>query len=341
MSRIIDLRSDTVTKPTDEMRQSAANTELGDDVFGDDPTVNELERYAADLVGMEDALFVTSGTQGNLLALMTHTNPGDEVLLEYDSHIFNYEAGGISSIAGALPRTFKSEYGFLPETELAQFIKSDNIHYAMPKLLCLENTHNRHGGIALSVDEIREMASFAMDSNLMVHLDGARIFNASVYHDVDVKKYTNEVDSIQFCLSKGLSAPVGSILAGTEQFIEIARKNRKMLGGGMRQVGVIAGPGLLALKNMRERLKEDHENAKLLTEGLREMDFTIKNQHTNIVVCDISLFMENSDEAVKKLRDEGIWTVPFGPTTVRLTTHRHISRADIEYTLEKIQSAWL
>lgn len=335
------MRSDTVTKPTDEMRQAAGNAEVGDDVFGDDPSVNKLERYAAELVGMEDALFVTSGTQGNLLALMTHTLPGDEVLLEYDSHIFNYEVGGISSIAGAMPRTFKSEYGYLPETDLAQFIKSENIHYAMPKLLCLENTHNRHGGIALSVDEIREMASFAMDNNLMVHLDGARIFNASVYHDVDVKKYTSEVDSIQFCLSKGLSAPVGSILAGTEEFIEQARKNRKVLGGGMRQVGVIAAPGLIALKNMRDRLKEDHDNARLLTEGLTEMGFTIKNQQTNIVVCNISAYIENASEAVEKLHKVGIWTVPFGPTTVRLTTHRHISKDDIEYTLNKIQSVWL
>ncbi|MCY3414858.1 MAG: low-specificity L-threonine aldolase [Candidatus Heimdallarchaeota archaeon] len=336
---IIDLRSDTVTKPTDEMRQAARDAIVGDDVFGDDPTVNELEQYAAELMGKEAAIYVSSGTQGNLLSILAHTRPGDEVILERESHIYNYEAGGISAVAGALPLPVLSEKGYIKN--LAEYIKPYNIHHGPQTLLCMENTHNKHGGYALSVDQIKEMASVARDHNLATHLDGARIFNAVAYHGVDVKDYTKEVDSIQFCLSKGLSAPVGSMVAGTAEFIKKVREKRKMLGGGMRQVGIIAAPGLIALRDMRGRLVEDHANANTLAVGLRSMGIDVWENHTNIIICDVSSLGINSTTAIKRLEERNILAVPFSDTLVRLTTHRHISQDDIEAALKIISEVWL
>lgn len=339
-SSIIDLRSDTVTQPTDEMRDAAATAALGDDVFGDDPTVIELETYAAQLLGKEAALFVSSGTQGNLVALLSHTKLGDEVLLEKESHIYNYEVGGVSAIAGVFPRTFHSEKGFIEGSKIRALIRSEDIHYPESSLFCLENTHNRHGGIALSPEELSEMTSVIKEYNLKIHLDGARIFNATAYHNTDVKNYTKNVDSINVCLSKGLSAPVGSIVAGSEEFIQVARKKRKMLGGGMRQVGIIAAPGLIALRDMRERLVIDHIHARQLAEGLIENGVKVWPTQTNIVVCEIIKFMKNSAEAVNRLRSKNVLSVPFGRNLVRLTTHRHITDTDIENVVDIISKVW-
>ncbi|MCE7734590.1 MAG: aminotransferase class I/II-fold pyridoxal phosphate-dependent enzyme [Candidatus Heimdallarchaeota archaeon] len=339
-SSVIDLRSDTVTQPTDEMRDAAAAAVLGDDVFGDDPTVIELEAYAAKLLGKEAALFVTSGTQGNLVSLLSHTKLGDEVLLEKESHIYNYEVGGVSAIAGIFPRTFESEKGFIEGSKIRSLIRAENIHYPDSTLFCLENTHNRHGGVALSPEEISEMTTVIKEYDLKIHLDGARIFNATAYHNTDVKNYTKNVDSINVCLSKGLSAPIGSIVAGNEEFVQIARKKRKMLGGGMRQVGIIAAPGLIALRDMRERLVIDHIHARQLAEGLTENGVNVWPTQTNIVVCDISKFMKNSTEAVERLKSKNVLSVPFGNNLVRLTTHRHIIDSDIEEVIDIVSKVW-
>lgn len=346
--KIIDLRSDTVTEPTEEMRKAAASAAVGDDVYGDDPTVNELEYYAAELVGKEEALFVTSGTQGNLVSVLAQTNIGDEVLLEEESHIYHYEVGGLSAVGGTIPRRLNSNKGYIDKNTIELNINEEykdrsdtGIHHPTSRLLCLENTHNRHGGIALTPSQIKDMADVAHQHGLRVHLDGARIFNASVYHNTDVKNYTKHVDSIQFCLSKGLSAPVGSIVAGDAEFIKKARKKRKMLGGGMRQAGIIAAPGLIALKDMRDRLVVDHVNASTLAQGLKDLGLDVWPQQTNIVVCDISKIFTNSLEAVAKLKQAGILCVDFGKDLVRMTTHRMISEEDVSYALEQIPKYWL
>ncbi len=336
--KTLDYRSDTITKPTDEMRKAAFNAKVGDDVFADDPTVNELERYAAEITGKEAALFVSSGTQGNLVSVMSHTKPGDEVILEADSHIYMYEVGGMAAIAGCMPHLFHTDDGYLPAHELEKHIRPPNIHYPIPRLLCLENTHNRHGGVALSPAQIAEMASVAHKHGLKVHLDGARIFNAAIFHGVDVKEYTKHVDSMQFCLSKGLSAPIGSIVVGDKNFIDLARKKRKMLGGGMRQVGIIAAPGLVALKTMINRLQEDHDNAKQLAIGMRKLGFEVKEPNTNIVLINTDKYFVSANKAVEEFAKIGILTIAFTSSVIRMTTHRHISSNDIKETLSRVEN---
>ncbi len=336
----IDLRSDTVTKPTNEMREAAASAAVGDDVYGEDPTVNNLEAYAAELLGKEDALFVSSGTQGNLISILSQTSTGDEVLLEENSHIFYYEVGGIAAVGGVMPRTYTSNQGFVKRQEFENIIRTDDIHYPNPSLICIENTHNRLGGVALSPQEVAEMAKSGHNHNLKVHLDGARIFNATTYHNIDVKEYTKHIDSIQICLSKGLSAPIGSIIAGDKSFIKIARKKRKMLGGGMRQVGIIAAPGLIALRDMRERLVIDHINARQLSEGLSELGVKVWPTQTNIIICDVSNILKSSNEAVDKLKAKNILTSAYGAHLVRLTTHRHITEENIPIILDTISKVW-
>ena len=336
----IDLRSDTVTKPTEEMREAMKNALVGDDVFRDDPTVNELEEYAAKLFGMESALFVSSGTQGNLVSIMSHTKPGDEILLEKESHIYYYEVGGLAAVAGAIPKLYESNKGFATKEQITKCIRDENIHYPNTSLLCIENTHNRHGGSPLTKNQISEMTEVAVENDLSVHLDGARIFNAVQAYDANIKEYTKNIDSISACLSKGLSAPIGSIVAGNEKFINIARKKRKMLGGGMRQVGVIAAAGLLALKNMRERLNEDHKNAKLLAEGMMDLGLEVWETKTNIVVCDTKNIFNDSKMGIDLLAKNNIFCVPFSNNLIRFTTHRHIGKEDIEIVLENVKREW-
>ena len=338
--KYIDLRSDTVTKPTEEMREAMKNAMVGDDVFGDDPTVNELEEYAAKLFGMESALFVSSGTQGNLVSIMSHTKPGDEILLEKESHIYYYEVGGLAAVAGAIPKLYESDKGFATKEQITKCIRVENIHYPNTSLLCVENTHNRHGGSPLNKDQMTEMTEVALENNLNIHLDGARIFNAVEAYNTNIKEYTKNIDSISACLSKGLSAPIGSIVAGNDEFINITRKKRKMLGGGMRQVGVIAAAGLLALKNMRKRLNEDHENAKLLAEGMMDLGLEVWETKTNIVVCDTKNIFNDSKMGIDLLAKNNIFCVPFSNNLIRFTTHRHISKEDIEIVLENVKGEW-
>lgn len=335
--KIIDLRSDTVTHPTEEMRAAAASAEVGDDVFGDDPTVNQLEELAAKIMGKEAALFVTSGTQGNLISVKGQTQHGNEVILEADSHIYHYEVGGISAIAGVIPKLIQTDNGLITPTDLEENLRPENIHFPDTTLVCLENTHNRHGGIAFSPSQIAEISKFAHEIGLKVHLDGARIFNASVFHGVDVKEYAKSVDTIQFCLSKGLSAPVGSLIAGSEEFIKRARKIRKMLGGGMRQAGVIAAPGIVALTKMVSRLKDDHENALMLGKILKEKGFQVIEPQTNILVVSIEGKFKNNDEALTYFNERGILCVPFGSGRIRFTTHRMVTREDIEEVAHRLE----
>lgn len=336
---MIDLRSDTVTKPTKEMREAALNAVVGDDVYGEDPSVIELEKTAAEVLGKEAALFVTSGTQGNQIAVLTHCSPGNEVILEAESHIFYYESGAIAAFAGVQPRTIKGTRGAMDPNEVESAIREDDQHFPETGLICLENTHNRAGGAIVPSSNMKEIYQIAQKHNIPVHVDGARLFNAAAAANLPLTEFTQYSDTVQVCLSKGLGAPVGSIIAGSADFIKKARKWRKRLGGGLRQAGIIAAPGLYALNNMRDRLAVDHENAKRLAEGLGAIDNLniVNGVDTNIVVVDVSETGMNSAQFTEKLKSDGVLAVTFGPSLVRFTTHFDISREDIEKTLSIVE----
>lgn len=334
----IDLRSDTVTKPTDEMRKAAYEAEVGDDVYGEDPTVNRLEEKAAEMLGKEAALFVTSGTQGNQIAALTHCQPGNEIILEAESHIFYYEGAAISALAGVQPRTIKGNRGAMDPEEVKAAIRGDDIHMPETSLICLENTHNRAGGAILPLENMKAIKKVAEEYHIPVHLDGARLFNASVASGVSLKEYGDCTDTIQVCLSKGLGAPVGSLIAGNKDFIHKARKWRKRLGGGLRQAGIIAAPGLLALTQNIDRLHEDHENAQYLANGLANIkQLKIEdNPETNIVLLNVKETGYTADEMVELLYKEGILTGSFGPYTIRFVTNYDVSKEDIDAVLSKM-----
>jgi threonine aldolase len=331
----LDFRSDTVTKPTPEMLEAAVNAALGDDVYGEDPTVNELERLAADMLGKEIGLFVTSGTQGNAVSVLAHTNRGDEIILEARSHIYMNEVGGLAVMGSLMARTIPGELGWMRPEDIKAALRPPNIHYPTTTLLCVENTHNSAGGIPLTPDQLKADWEVAKERGLGVHLDGARIFNAAIALGIDVKELTQYADTIQFCLSKGLSAPVGSLIVGTEELIEKARKYRKMLGGGMRQAGIIAAPGIIALTKMVDRLADDHENAKLLAEGLGRLGFKILNPvRTNMVYINYRVIGWTDDDWLKTCAKLG-WKTRYGSST-RLCTHYGIEKEDIEAFIEGI-----
>ncbi|MFS0864449.1 low-specificity L-threonine aldolase [Fredinandcohnia sp. 179-A 10B2 NHS] len=335
---MIDLRSDTVTRPTAEMRKAAYEAEVGDDVYQEDPTVNKLEEFAAQMLGKEAALFVTSGTQGNQIAVLTHCRAGNEIIVEEGSHIFNYEGAAISAFAGVQPRTLKGIRGAMNPAEVKAAIQEEDVHAAETGLICLENTHNRAGGAVVPIDNMREIYEVAATHNIPVHLDGARLFNAAVSLGRPVSDIAKYTDTVQFCLSKGLGAPVGSIIAGSHQFIQRARKWRKRLGGGMRQAGVIAAPGLVALQTMVERLAYDHENAKMLAEGLNNIKgIKVMNQvDTNIILVDVSERGVNSAQFAALLKGNGVLVSTFGPEIVRFTTHYDVTKDSINKALNII-----
>lgn len=341
--RIVDLRSDTVTKPSPEMWRALRSMDardLGDDVFREDPTVNELEAVAAKLTGKEAALLVSSGTQGNLVSLLSSTHPGDEILLEEMSHILFYEVGSAARVGGLTPRPYSSDKGIASfETDLQPLIRPrDDDHQPWTTLICIENTHNNHGGAVLPPTYLSDLRNFAkMNEDMKIHMDGARIFNAAVAMNLPVTGFTKHVDSMSFCLSKGLSCPIGSIVVGSQDFIAKGRKYRKMLGGGMRQAGVIANFGLIALQEKWiNRLKEDHMNSKLLARGLKESDLPIEvnEPETNIIFveCPVKTPME---KLVDALKNNGVLTLNKGHK-LRLVTHYGITAEDITYCLEKI-----
>jgi threonine aldolase len=339
--KVIDLRSDTVTHPTPEMRRAMFEAEVGDDVYGEDPTVNRLEAMAAEKLGKEAALFTVSGTQGNLTAVLTHTRHGNEIVLGSEAHIFWYEVGGAAALGGVVMRTVPNDtQGWLNLKDIEQAIRGKNIHYPETALLCLENTQNRCGGAVLTPDYTKEACDLAHGHGLKVHLDGARIFNAAVALGMPASALTRDVDSVSFCISKGLSAPVGSLLCGTKEFIERARKFRKMLGGGMRQAGVLAAAGIVALETMVDRLAEDHTNARRLAAGLARISgITVVNRSppTNIVMFDLAPEIA-VNEFVTRLAAKGVKVGSRGGNLFRAVTHRMVSATDISEAVTHIET---
>jgi len=329
----VDLRSDTVTRPTPAMRTAIAEAVVGDDVFGDDPTVRDLEALAAELTGKEAGLFVPSGSMGNEVAILAHTGRGDEAIVEFDSHIYNYETAGPAVLSGVQLAPIRTEHGIFSISDIDQAIRPDDVHEPVTKLICLENTHNRKGGIVYPLERMHEIRDFAVERRLRMHLDGARIFNASVASGIDVKEYCATCDSVMFCLSKGLGAPIGSMLVGSAEFIRLAHRYRKLLGGGMRQAGIIAAAGLYALRHNIERLAEDHVRARNLAEALsevRSISIDLETVQTNIIVVDVARSGLTVDQSVLLLEQSGVLVVPFGRTTIRAVTHLDIDDADIE-----------
>lgn len=331
----IDLRSDTVTTPTLEMRKAICEAEVGDDVYGDDPTMNKLEELAAQKIGKEAALFIPSGTFGNQLALLTHTLRGDEVILDESCHIVMHEVGASSVIAGVQLRPFRSKNGIPNPDDIEKLIRDDDIHYPRTGLICLENAHSL--GTVIPLDVMTRIREISLKNDIPIHLDGARVFNAAISLGVDVKEITSKVDSVMFCLSKGLCAPVGSILAGSKKFIEKARKNRKLMGGGMRQAGILAAAGIVALEEMTERLKEDHENARYLAELLeKEFDFIeVKKDRLdiNMVFFEIKKDIDHPEFVAQMLKN-GVKVNPPEGSEYRFVTHYYITREKIERTIE-------
>ncbi len=337
--RQIDLRSDTVTHPTPAMREAIYRAEVGDDVFGDDPTVNRLQDMAAEMFGKEAALFVASGTMGNLIALLAHCGRGDEIILGDQSHTFIYEAGGSAALGGIHHWTVENQPdGTIELADIASAIRPDDAHFPRTRLLCLENTHNRCGGVVLTPEYTQKVCDFAHERGLKVHLDGARVFNAAVALGVDVRELVRDVDSVTFCLSKGLACPVGSVLCGTRDFIHEAHRARKILGGGMRQAGFLAAAGVVALNEMIARLAEDHANAKRLAEGLARIEgiaIDLQRVQTNIVYFELPPHVE-PPEWVMSLSDRGVRVMALG-RRVRAVTHYGITAEDIERALEVIR----
>jgi threonine aldolase len=339
--KIIDLRSDTITHPTPEMRKAMFEAEVGDDVYGEDPTVNRLEAMAAKMMGKEAALFTTSGTQGNLVAVLTHTNRGDEIILGDESHIFWYEVGGASVLGGVIMHILPTDsQGRLDPDDIEQGIRGKDIHYPPTTLICLENTHNRCGGSVLTVDYTDEVCNLAHGRGIKMHLDGARVFNAAIALGVPASTVARNVDSVALCLSKGLSAPVGSLLCGSKDFVGRARKFRKMLGGGMRQAGVIAAAGIVALETMIDRLAEDHANAERLAQGLagiKGIRLAQEQIPTNIVMFHVlpPLFPV---EFVQALDAAGVKIGLRDGRPFRAVTNRMVSSSDIDEAVTRIEA---
>jgi len=348
----IDLRSDTVTLPSDEMRQAMANATVGDDVYGEDPTVNRLQEMMAELVGMEAGLFVASGTMGNVIAVLTHAGRGDEMLLGNLAHTFLYEGGAAAGLGGVHPHILPNEDdGTIKLDEIERAIRPQNVHFPTSRLLCLEDTHNRCGGAAIGPEYLDAAAQLAHSHGMAVHLDGARLFNASVALGIPAAQVTRGMDSVMICLSKGLGAPVGSVVCGTRSFIDRALRVRKVLGGGMRQAGIIAAAGVYALERNIDRLKEDHANAARLAEGIDSIPGLSCTSHdgskmlTNLVyfavdgaaVGDRSL---NADVLSLRLRERGVLANSLGSSSqMRMVTHIGISSADIEQAIAALRSA--
>jgi len=340
----IDLRSDTITKPTPEMWEAISNAEVGDDVYGEDPSVNQLEIKSAELLGKEAGLFVPSGTMGNLAAILTHCERGSEIILGDHAHTFLYEVGGIAALGGIHSHTIpnQSDGTFLLE-DVEAAIRGDNIHFPPTRLITLENTHNRCGGAALSVDYSRQIGELAASYGLKIHLDGARIFNAAAALDVEPAELAAPVDSVMFCLSKGLGAPVGSVICGSAEFIKRARKTRKMLGGGMRQAGVIAAAGIYALDHIRPRLIEDHKRAQDLAAGLKGLpgiQINPKDPATNMVYLDLEeKFPGNEADLLAELKKHGVLIGLAGPGRFRMVTHLWIGNQQIIQVIQAFKDA--
>ncbi|MCI8335574.1 MAG: low-specificity L-threonine aldolase [Peptococcaceae bacterium] len=338
--KMIDLRSDTVTQPTAAMREAMFRAEVGDDVYGEDPTIKALEEKGAALLGKEKALFCPSGTMSNLVALLTHLQPGNEFIIDYRSHIYQYEVGGCAALAGAIPHTARGDRGHLGVRNIEAAIREENIHYPETKLVCLENTHNLAGGTVMPMAQLADVSACAKEHGLKIHLDGARLFNAATALHLPASEITQYVDTVNICLSKGLAAPVGSLLCGTEEFIIKARKKRKMVGGGMRQAGFLAAAGIVALEDMTGRLAEDHALAQKLALGLAAIPGVVLDPaqvETNIVKIDLVAGLD-AGEIVSQLKaDYGVLCGTAGKNSIRFVTHYQIDAADIDVAIQGIK----
>ncbi|HSB69789.1 MAG TPA: GntG family PLP-dependent aldolase [Candidatus Methylomirabilis sp.] len=335
--QVVDLRSDTVTRPTPAMRRAMAEAEVGDDVFGEDPTVSRLEMLAAERLGKEAGLFVASGTMGNQVSLMAHTQRGDEIILDENSHIYNYEVAALAVLSAVQPRTLHGLHGILDPEDVRQAVRMPNIHYPQDTLVCVESTHNRGGGTVYPLATLREIRRIATEHGMAVHLDGARLFNACVAGGVSPKEVAAQADSVTFCLSKGLGAPVGSVVTGTRPLIDRARRARKMLGGGMRQAGILAAAGIVALETMVDRLREDHENARILSAGLAALpgiEIDLDLVQTNIVIFSVKRRDLDAPGLILKLGEQGIKAFAVSPDRIRMVTHKDVDRAGMLRTLE-------
>lgn len=335
---MIDLRSDTVTRPTPAMRQAMAEAAVGDDVLGDDPTVQALERRTAEILGLEAAIYMPSGTMTNQVAVRAHTEPGDEILLNAEAHIYYYEGGGPAALAGVMCRLLPGVRGIFTARDLRAALRPQNVHFPRTRLVCIENTHNRGGGSVWTLDQIAEIQAVAREAGLKMHLDGARLWNAAVATGASERGFARFFDSVSVCFSKGLGAPVGSALAGTREFIDRARRFRKQFGGGMRQAGIIAAGALFALGHHRQRLGIDHENALLFAKGIAGLPgirLELAAVQTNIVVFDVTA-MPAADFA-QALARQGVLVLARGESGVRAVTHLDVSREQVEQAVEIIQ----
>ena len=328
--KIYDLRSDTITKPSEAMRKAIYNAECGDDVYMEDPTVNKLQKMAAEITGKEKAIFVSSGTMGNLIHMMILGRKNKQVLLEEESHIVHYELGGASSLAGIMPLTVKADRGILTKDIVKNYIKEQPYYMSSVSIVEVENSHNRHGGSVYPIEVLKELYDFTKSKNIHLHMDGARVFNASIASKKSVKEIASNTDSITFCLSKGLGAPMGAMICGNKDFIDEAFSIRKLIGGGMRQIGLMAAACIYALEHNIESLEEDHQKAKKIAKAIIESkigDINLDNVETNIVIADTK---EPSSNILSKLSEQGIKASSFGDYKIRFVTHRDISMEETE-----------
>jgi len=337
---VIDLRSDTMTKPTPGMRQAMAAAEVGDDTFGEDPTVNRLQEKLAAMLGKEAAVYVPSGSMSNQIGVRVHCGPGDEFLCEAGCHIYNYEQGAFAQLSGVVARTVEGQYGVLRLEQLVDLIRPENVHLVRTRLVCLENTHNRGGGRVLPYDEVARISQWAREHGLAMHLDGARLFNAQVATGIPAAEWAKHFDTVSVCFSKGLGAPVGSALAGTKEMIARALRHRKLFGGTMRQAGVIAAGALYALENHIDRLAEDHVNAKRLAAAIREIDgleLRPPEVDTNLVIYRVDPRLGTAAEFSARLKRRGLLISAFGGPMMRAVTHLDVNEADIERAAESLR----
>ncbi|MCK4858259.1 MAG: low-specificity L-threonine aldolase [candidate division Zixibacteria bacterium] len=339
----LDLRSDTVTRPSAKMRQQIAAAEVGDDVFEDDPTVKRLESMVAALFGREASLYVPSGSMANLVCLHTVSKPGDEIICEEGCHVFNFEAAAAAAISGLLFHIVRGERGAFTADKVRPLIRPESLHSPRTRIIEIENTHNRAGGTIFPLDDIRELHRLAGEYNLKTHLDGARIWNAHIATGVPLAEYAQYFDTVAVCLSKGLGAPIGSMVIGDHDFIREARRTRKMFGGGMRQVGILAAAGIYAIENNLARLAEDHENARRLAEALAQIEgiaIDLEAVQTNIVIFDVVRAGYSVEDVLAGLKEKGVLAVPFGERRIRCVTHLDISRSDIDRAIKVFQGVF-
>jgi threonine aldolase len=336
----IDLRSDTVTKPSKGMREAMANAEVGDDVFGEDPTVNKLQQKVAELLGKEAALYVPSGTMGNQVCIKVHTQPGDEVIAEKGCHMFNYETAGMAFLSNVQVNTIEGKRGVFTVEDVKRVIRPKAYYMPRTRLICMENTHNRAGGTIIPIEIIEEMSALARNEGIRFHLDGARLWNACAETGITPKEYASYVDSISVCLSKGLGAPVGSVIAGPAEFIAEARRYRKIFGGGMRQAGVLAAAGIYALENNVSRLKEDHVKAKSLANELstiRGFDIDMDSVQTNIIIISLEKLGKTPEEVLQVLKSKGVLLTLGNYMGIRAVTHMDVSSEQVMYAAQIIK----